>query len=54
MIVKKQKALNTVLAAVSRPQETRRGNELSAQRLTVANQLIRGSITPAQAKQRMK
>jgi hypothetical protein len=54
MATAKQKALDTVLAAASRPQETRRGNELSAQRLTVANQLKRGDITPAQAKQRMK
>jgi hypothetical protein len=40
----KQKTLNAVLTAVSRPKETRRGNELSAARLTLANQFKRGLI----------
>lgn len=53
MIATKQATLNTILAKASRPAETRRGNELSAERLTVANQLKSGRITEAQAKRRV-
>jgi hypothetical protein len=50
----KQKTLDAVLTAVSRPKETRRGNELSAARLTVANALKRGAISTAQAIKKIK
>jgi hypothetical protein len=50
----KEKTFDAVLAAASRPKETRRGNELSAARLTVANALKRGAITAAQAIKKIK
>jgi hypothetical protein len=53
MAAAKEKALNTVLAAASRPKETRRGNELSAARLTLANQFKRGLIGLKELKKKM-
>jgi hypothetical protein len=47
------KVIDQLKAAAAQPPETRRGNEIAAQRITVANQLIRGTITPSQAKRKI-
>jgi hypothetical protein len=53
MATAKEKALNAALEAASRPKETRRGNEMSAARLTLANQFKRGLIGLKELKKKM-